>query len=382
MSQKLQSVILPADFRSATYLEHDDTQLPDTDFITEVRDSFKLCDDIQEELIALSETRFVADGDARCLDLGGDKFYFPETGLAFPQYSTILGIPFALAKKNPGHLNEELFQTHTALKTQKADKDILVKYHYNPLTQHNELCAVLRGTYQTIKNSFIFDSVLDALGGHVSVDRLITSIDPYGQCYMRLLSPNFLPSSNDDKLFLAYDLQFSECADTGVSLGLGLWRQICSNGLAIPSLEGAEAYKHPYKGLDPTVPAYVLSRLLKEVIENDAIGKRLATRRDELMVEQMDLQTSLERLSYNGAPGSWLNSLEEKIAQDDTKSQWDLLNNFTQEAQSITNPRRRRSIEKCVGMTFGFTLAYDTPTKRKKKDDTEVEATLLVKPEE
>jgi hypothetical protein len=171
---------------------------------------------------------------------------------------------------------------------------------------------------------------------------------------------------------MAYDLQFSECADTGIVLGLGLWRQICSNGLAIPSEEGAEAYKHPYKGLDPTVPAYVFSRLLKEVVANDAIGKRLATRRDELMLEQMDLQTSLERLAYNGGSNAFIKQVEEKVKQDDASSQWDLLNHLTQEAQSIQNPRRRRATEKCVGLTFGFTLAYDSPHKRKrgsKKDE-------------
>lgn len=375
---QLDTTISPVDFRGSAYLEYDANQAIDTDFIQEIKDTFVICNDIQEELIGLSDTRFVADGNTTYLErVSTERYYFPEDGLAFSQYSSVLGIPFALAKKNPPALNEQLFQTHTGLKTQRGEKEVLIKWHYNPTTQHNELCAVLRGTFQTIRNEFIFDTISDAMGGHIIVDRSMTNIDPYGQCYIRLLSPNFLPTSNDDKIFLAYDIQFSECADTGVTIGLGLWRQVCSNGLAVPSMEGQEAYRHPYKGLDQTVPAYVLSRLLKEVVGNDAIGKRLAQRRDELMLEQMDLQTSLERLSYNGTPGAWINALEEKVAQDDTKSQWDLLNDLTQEAQNITNLRRRRGIERCIGKTFGFTLAYDTPTKRKKTEDTT--PTLLTK---
>ncbi len=364
MARRLDTTIHPIDFRASNYLEHDDAQVIDTDFLTEARDILKMCDDIAEETVGLSTTKFVSDGNTNYLDILGDKFYFPETGLAFSQYAKLLGIPSALARKNPGPLNEQLFSTHTVLKTQKAEKDLLLKYRYNATTKTNELCAVLRGTYQTVRNSQIFEGFVESLGGQVAIDRSMTTIDPFGQCYIRFLSPNFLPTSNNDKIFMAYDLQFSECADTGLILGLGLWRQVCSNGLAIPSMEGGEAYKHPYRGLDPSVPAYVFSRLLKEVVSNDAIGKRLANRRDELMLEQMDLQTSLERLAYNGGSNAFISHIEEKIKQDDTRSQWDLLNDLTQEAQAVPNPRRRRTTEKCVGLTFGFTLAYDSPHKK------------------
>jgi len=368
------AVLPPINFEGATYLEYDDAQAVDSDFIQEVRDSFKACEDIQEELVGLSDLRCVFEDNTYHLDILGDKYHFPENGLAFTQYCAALGIPGAFARKNPGADNIQLFSTHTALKTQVAEKEILLKYHYNASTQKNELCAVLKGTFQTIKNSTIFEGLVDALGGHVVVDRNMCNIDPYGANYLRLLSPNFLPTSDEDKIFLAYDLQFSECADTGVVLGLGLWRKICSNGLAVPSMDGKEAYKHPYRGLDPTVPAYIFSRLLKEVVTNDAIGKRLATRRDELMLEQMDLQTSLERLAYNGTPNAFIAMIEEKVAQDVTRSQWNLLNDLTQEAQAIPNLRRRRAIEKCIGQTFGFTLAYDSPHSRKKKKE-EADAT-------
>lgn len=368
--QSVDTTISPIDFQVASYLKFDDTQTSDTDFIQEVRDSFKLCDDITEELVGLSDITCGHENNAYYLDICGDRYIFPENGLAFSQYCKLLGIPDALTKKNPASLNLILFSTHTELKTQIAEKDVLLKYHYNPNTQTNELCAVLRGNFQTITNSMIFESFVDALGGHIVVDRNMLHVDPYGQNYMRFLSPNFLPTSDDDKIYMAYDLQFSECADSGVILGLGLWRKVCSNGLAIPSLDGKEAYRHAYRGLDPTVPAYIFSRLLKEVVSNDSIGKRLATRRDELMLEQMDLQTSLERMAYNGTPNAFISHIEEKVPQDSTLTQWDLLNSLTQEAQYITNLRRRRSIEKCIGQTFGFTLAYDSPhTRRKNKEE-------------
>lgn len=371
------TVIPPVNFRGSSYLQYDDTQAIDTGFIQEVRDSFKLCEEIAEETIGLTDLKFEAGENVNYLRIGEDAYAFPENGLAFAQYCSMLGVPAALAKKNPGELNEQLFAAHTELRTQRGEKETIVKYRYNPNTQKNELLAVLKGNYQTIKNSLIFESAMDALGGHVVVDRNMTNIDPFGQCYVRFLSPNFLPTSNDDKIFVAYDLQFSECADTGVVLGLGLWRQICSNGLAVPSLEGAEAYKHPYRGLDPTVPAYVLSRLLNEVLSNDAVGKRLAQRRDDLMLEQMDLQTSLERLAYHGTPNAFIAHIEETVPQDDSKSQWDLLNDLTQEAQNLPNLRRRRNLERSIGQTFGFTLAYDSPHKRRRSGEIDEVATAL-----
>ena len=371
--------VMPAiNFEGSKYLEYDTTQSADAEFIQEVRDSLKLCEDIQEELVGLSDLKCNFEENSYSLDICGDKYLFPENGLAFTQYCTMLGIPGSLARKNPGSLNEQLFATHTSLKTQIAEKEILLKYHYNATTQKNELCAVLKGGYQTIKNTIIFEGLVDALGGHVVVDRNMCNVDPYGANYLRLLSPNFLPTTDEDKIFMAYDLQFSECNDAGVTLGLGLWRQVCSNGLAIPSMDGKEAYKHSYRGLDPTVPAYIFSRLLSEVVNNDAIGKRLASRRDELMLEQMDLQTTLERLAYNGTPNAFISGVEEKIAQDITRTQWNLLNDLTQEAQSVPNMRRRRALEKCIGQTFGFTLEYDSPHSRKsKKKDAAVMETVI-----
>ena len=368
MAKRVDVTIFPADFTRTPYLLNDTAQTADVDFIAEARDTFKLCDDILEEVIGLSELKFFSVDGCRSLEFLGGQFFFPDLGLAFVQFSKMLGIPAKLALTNPDELNEQLFAAQIANKTEDGEKDVIVKYRYNPLTQRDEIVAFLKGSFQTVKNKEIFEGFLEALGGHAVIDQGMTNLDAFGQNYIRFIAPTYLPgSTTDDTHYVCYDVQFSECIDSGVMIGLGLWRSKSKTCVAIPSEESDEAYKHTYKNIDPSAPPFILSRLIKEVTENAAIGQRITSRRDELKKEQMDLQTTLERLAYNGMPASFITLSEDKIRQDDLRTQWDLLIDLTRNAQDIIQPRRRRNIERVIGRTFGVTLAYDATGKKKAK---------------
>jgi hypothetical protein len=265
-----------------------------------------------------------------------------------------------------------MFDMHTQLKTTSKEQEVLLKWIYNTTTKDNELMAFLPGKFQTVSSLQLFEDILATLGGTMQVDPRITQIDPYGMSYMRVISPHFLPGDEVDKLFLAYDFSFAECVDCGVTLGLGLWRQVCSNGLAVPAMDGQEAFKHPYRGLDPDVPAFIFSRLLEQVLKNDQVGQRLQERSLALQNEQMDKQTTMERLAYHRASPGFIKQMEEQIIQDDARTQWDLLNDLTQAAQGTLIPQARRKTERAVGLTFDFSLNFDMAKTRKKKAKKEV----------
>lgn len=346
------------------------------DFLDESRIRLGKLDLLAEEILPLSDIEVGIENDQYHLEYRGTKAIFSTESIPFQQYCSTLGIPAAFMRKNPNDLNEIIFKTHARIKTEAtegAPREIMLKTRFDEAQNEMMLAAVLNPKYQTVNSLHVLDTVIAALSGDsglLLVDEAFSTVDPWGQSVVRFITPYYLADDENDKVFLAYDLMFSDVVDQPLTIGLVLWRQATSTGLVIASEEGKDAYREPYRGFDPTVPAYIFQRMADQILTSDSIGQYLFDRREALRAATPTRLEIMEKLAYNRCSGSFIKAAEESINYDPTtENALDLLNSLTNLCKTIPSPAGRRRSESIIGRTFSVTMDFDgiRDKKRKKK---------------
>lgn len=323
--------------------------------------------EIDTRIIELANLRvidnyhFIADGVELYVD--------PMDDLPLKQLCSLIGMSYGFYRKNPGALNQQIFDTHLRelrsdnTDAEKEDKGARIFRFRRQPDGKNRLLAILPTNHVVMPYVSIIDPLMSALPGDARV-RLSNheTVDHDHRLTLRVSFPQFhLEAVQNDPLEMGMFLDLSEDLGTGRDRMTGmLYRLVCENG-AMTTFNDHPYFEFNHRGIRPVDLGAAFSSAVSRFGNDLEFVHQRALESTRAIMTKEEVEAFLRDLeNHRNVSAGFLRKVRQEITTRSMSeiSRWDVVGQITQQCQSLPHHGRIQH-EFLAGRLLGLNLHTD-----------------------